>query len=198
MYYHQIVRQSFFDVTAGVLQGDTLAPYLFIITLDYVMRTALTNYEDMGFTLDERRSSRNPAIHLTDADFADDLALLSDTIEKAQLLLLRVENAAQIVGLQRNVTKTEFMLYHQPPGDIISLNGGKLKKVEDFKYLGSWIRNSEKDVGIRIAKAWSAMNKMDMIWKSELRRDLKIQYFRATVECALLYGSESWTLTKKT
>ena len=52
------------------------------------------------------------------------------------------------------------------------------------------------DMKIRIAKAWSALNKMDIVWKSTLNRDLKISFFRATVESVLLYGAESWTLTK--
>ena len=30
-----------FEITAGVLQGDTLAPYLFIIVLDYALRNAM-------------------------------------------------------------------------------------------------------------------------------------------------------------
>ena len=30
---------DYFDIVAGVLQGDKLAPYLFIICLDYVLRT---------------------------------------------------------------------------------------------------------------------------------------------------------------
>ena len=30
---------DYFDIVAGVLQGDTLAPYLFIISLEYVLRT---------------------------------------------------------------------------------------------------------------------------------------------------------------
>ncbi len=34
-----------------------------------------------------------------------------------------------------------------------------------------------------------------MIWKSDLRRDLKIRLFQATVELILLYGSETWTMT---
>ena len=32
---------DFFEILAGVLQGDTLAPYLFIIALDYTMRQAI-------------------------------------------------------------------------------------------------------------------------------------------------------------
>ena len=32
---------EFFDIIAGVLQGDTLAPYIFIICLDYVLRRAI-------------------------------------------------------------------------------------------------------------------------------------------------------------
>ena len=45
-----------FEITAGVLQGDTLAPFIFIIVLDYAMRKALGNgkEEELGFTLRER------------------------------------------------------------------------------------------------------------------------------------------------
>ena len=32
---------EYFDIVAGVLQGDTLAPYFFIICLDYVLRTLI-------------------------------------------------------------------------------------------------------------------------------------------------------------
>ena len=32
---------DYFDIVAGVLQGDTLAPYLFIICLDYELRSLL-------------------------------------------------------------------------------------------------------------------------------------------------------------
>ena len=48
---------------------------------------------------------------------------------------------------------------------------------------------------IRIGQAWHALNKMDKLWKSNLQRPLKIQFFRATVESVLLYGAECWTLT---
>ena len=62
--------------------------------------------------------------------------------------------------------------------------------------MGSWIDCCPKDVGVRVGKAWSALHKLDTIWKSELSGGLKIRLFRATVETALLYGSTAWTLTQ--
>ena len=32
---------NFFEITTGVLQGDTLAPFLFIICLDYILKNSL-------------------------------------------------------------------------------------------------------------------------------------------------------------
>ena len=51
-------------------------------------------------------------------------------------------------------------------------------------------------LNIRIGKAWAALSKMSTIWKSNLKRKLKISLFRTTVETVLLYGSSTWTLTK--
>ena len=42
---------NFFDIIAGVLQEDTLAPYLFIIYPDYVLRTSIDLMKENGFTL---------------------------------------------------------------------------------------------------------------------------------------------------
>ena len=74
---------------AGVLQGDTLAPYLFAIVLDYAMRKALEGREDLGFELERRSSRRHPPVTITDTDFADDIALISEEIEQAQEMLPR-------------------------------------------------------------------------------------------------------------
>ena len=42
----------YFDIVTGVLQGDTLAPYLFIIYLDYVLRTSIDKMKKKnGFKL---------------------------------------------------------------------------------------------------------------------------------------------------
>ncbi|KXJ21772.1 LINE-1 retrotransposable element ORF2 protein [Exaiptasia diaphana] len=47
---------DFFDIEAGVLQGDTLAPFLFIIVLDYVLRISLDQHNEKGLQLHPRRS----------------------------------------------------------------------------------------------------------------------------------------------
>ena len=52
---------EYFDIVAGVLQGDTLAPYLFIICLDYVLRTSIDKIRENGFELTKKRRRRYPA-----------------------------------------------------------------------------------------------------------------------------------------
>ena len=187
---------GFFEILAGVLQGDTLAPYLFIISLDYAMRIATDNRTDLGFTLKKSRSRRYPAIVITDTDFADDIALLSDTLAQAEKLLHRTQMAASQIGLHINEAKTEFMSFNIATPTLKTNQGKTLKYVNDFQYLGSWINSCEKDISTRIGKAWSALNKMDIIWKSTLQAPLKIAFFKSTVQSVLLYGSSTWTLTK--
>ena len=165
--------------------------FLFIIALDYALREfEATRETRTGFTLTPRQSSCNVATYITDTDFADDLALISDYLEEAQLLLLRLEVAAKTVGLHVNYKKTEYMLYNQPVGDLVTLGGNKLKQVDNFKYLGSWIQSSEKDMNVRIGQAWIALNKMMKVWKSNLKKHLKVGFFRATVVSVRLYGDE--------
>ena len=70
---------DFFNIVEGVLQGDTLALHLFIICLDYLVRTSVDLMKENGFTLAKTRSRRYPARTITDADYADDIALLANT-----------------------------------------------------------------------------------------------------------------------
>ena len=99
---------EFFDIIAGVLQGDTLAPYLFIIVLDYILRN-VDESKNLGFTLRKQLSRRYPAEMLTDSDFVDDLAQLSDKTGNAEKLLNILETAAASVDLYMNTTKTKFI-----------------------------------------------------------------------------------------
>ena len=186
---------DFFDILAGVLQGDTLAPFLFIICLDYILRTSIDKIKELGLTITKARSSRFSDTTITDADYADDLALMTNTITEAETLLHSLEKAAGDTGLFVNATKTEYICFNQPDGIIRTLNGQPLKSVKTFTYLGSNIESTEKDVNIRLGKAWSALDRLNVIWKSSLPEKMKREFFRAIVESVLVYGSSSWTLT---
>jgi len=85
--------------------------------------------------------------------------------------------------------------FNQRDADLTTLTGDKLRQVDDFKYLGSWVVTSRKGVEVRIGLAWKALNKLEMIWKSKLSRKLKIQFFGSMVKSVLLYGAECWTIT---
>ena len=187
-----------FDICAGILQGDTLAPFLFIIVLDYVLRMSVDKINDNGLEIHPRMSSRNPAVYLTDTDFADDIALISGSLFNAQNLLCSLEAAAKCVGLHFNESKTEYI---NKTNDITShletLSGYILKCKEDYNYLGSFISSSEKDFNVRKGMAWSACNKLHRIWTSKLNVSIKIKFFKTLIEPILLYGCETWTLSKR-
>ena len=90
---------DYFDIVAGVQRGDTLAPYLFIVCLDYVLRTPIDKIKENGFKLSKERNRRYPAKTITDADYADDLPLLAKVPTKAESQLLCLERVAAGIGL---------------------------------------------------------------------------------------------------
>ncbi|XP_072028360.1 uncharacterized protein [Amphiura filiformis] len=160
-----------------------------------LLRSAL---ENLGFTANFRRSRRVGPLCVTDLDFADDIALISDTASQAQELLERIEKAALRVGLHMNTKKTKCMVFNQQTEvDVRTADGTSLEVVKDFKYLGAWIKSSEQDIKTRKALTWRACNKFTKIWKSHLPRQIKFKLFQATIESILLYGSETWTVTTK-
>ena len=82
-------------------------------------------------------------------------------------------------------------------GDISTLEGTPLKLVDKFTYLGSSVSSTEKDIDTRLTKAWTAINRLSIIWKSELTDKMKRSFFQAAVASILLYGCTTWTLTKR-
>ena len=136
---------EYFDIVAGVLQGDTLAPYLFIICLDYVLRTSIDKIRENGFELTKKRSRRYPAKTIIDTNYADDIALLANTPNQAKTLLHSLERAATGIGLRVNALKTEYVCYSQTV-DISTQDGTSLKLVDKFTYLGSSVSSTERDI----------------------------------------------------
>ena len=81
--------------------------------------------------------------------------------------------------------------------DTFSLDGASLKLVDKFTYLGSRVSSTEKDIDTRLTKAWTAIDRLSIIWKSDLTDKMKRSFFQAAVVSILLYGCTTWTLTKR-
>ena len=185
---------EYFDIVAGVLQGDTLAPYLFFICLDYVLRTSVDKIRENGFELTKKRSRSYPAKTIT--DYADDIAILANIPNQAETLLHSFERATAGIGLHVNAHKTEYMCYNHT-GDISTLDETSLKQVDKFTYLGSSISSTEKDIDTRLTMAWTAIDRLLIIWKSNLTDKMKRSFFQTAAISILLYGCTTWTLTKR-
>ena len=183
-------------IVAGVLQRDILAPYLFNICLDYVLRTFTDKMKENGFKLAKDRSRWYFAQIITDADYADDMALLANSPAQAKTLLHSLEWAAAGVDLHVNTHKTEYMCFYQR-GDISILNGSSPKLVDKFTNLVSSVPSTERDINTRLAKPWSGIDWLSVIWKPDLTDKVKHIFFQAAIVLLLLYGCNTWMLTKR-
>ena len=138
---------------------------------------------------------RYSAQTITDADDADGIAILVNTLAQAESFLQSLERAAAGIGLHVNSHKTEYMCFNQR-GNISTLKGGSLKLVDKFSYPGSSVSSIETDINTWLAKAWTAIGRLSVIWKSDLTDKIKRSFFQAAVVSILLYGCITWTLTK--
>ena len=175
---------DFFDIVTGVLQGDTLTLYLFILCLYYVLRISIDPIKENGFIM-----------KMTDADFAD-LELLANTPAKEESLLYSSEQAAGDIGLYMNANKIEYMCFKQKEA-ISTLSGKPLKLVDKFTYFGNNISSIESNINARLEKSWNAIDRLSIKVKSDLSGKIKQDFFQAVAVSTLLYGCTLWTLKNK-
>lgn len=208
----------------GVLQGDTLAPYLFIIVMDWITRKAGLGSVHRGLCLMGHAPSRynlrsrgNPAaprlqqLEVPFTSFADDGSLidggalpLDTTIAAAQASLSSFEESGAVTGLSINDTKTVALACSA--GKILSadikilrlLSGADILTVRDFRYLGSLIAKELSDLAARLAAGWSHIQQAVKLWKSAtLPLSTKMTFFKVLAVTVFLYGCESWILTEE-
>ena len=122
---------------------------------------------------------------IIDADYADDIAILANTPKQADTLLHSLERATAGIGLHVNAHKTEYMCDNQT-GDISTLDGTSLKLVDKFTYLGSSVSSTKTDIDTQLTMAWIAIDKLSIIWKSDLTDKMKRGFFQAAVVSILL------------
>ena len=93
---------DYFDIVAGVQQGDTFAPYLFIICLDYALRTSIDKMKDNGFKLTKEKKQKIPRTNNYGRGLHRWHSASGKYTTKAETLLYRLERAAAGVGLHVN------------------------------------------------------------------------------------------------
>ena len=143
--------------------------------------------KENGFKLTKKRSRRYPAKAITDVDYTDDIARLANAPAQTETLLHSLEQAAADIGPHVNAQKTEYMCFTQT-GDISAVNGSSLKLVDKFSYRGSRVSSTETDINTRLVKAWTAIDKLSVIWKSDQTDKIKRSFFQAAVLSILVYG----------
>ena len=206
MNYMQSFWKNWLEITLNFIGEDincnqhvffyTNQPYIICWKVLILCSLMLSIDRENGFVLTKKRSRRYPAKTITDADYADDIALLANTPNQAETLLHSLERATAGIGLHVNTHKTEFMCFNQK-GDISTLDRTSLKLLDKFTYLGSSVSSTKKDIDTRLTKAWTAIDRLLIIWKSNLTDKMKRSFFQAAVVSILLYGCTTWTLTKR-
>ena len=107
-----------------------------------------------------------------------------------------MERAAAGIGLRVNADKTEYICFNQR-GDISTLKSGLSKLVDRFTYQENNVSSTEKDINTWLAKAWTVIDRLSVIWKSDLINKIKRSFFQSAIVSILLYGCTTWTLTKR-
>ena len=180
-----------FEVKTGVRQGCLLSPFLFLLAIDWVMKSATSG----------RRNGIQWTLHrqLNDLDFADDLALLSHNQRQMQEKTSVVAETSASIGLNIHTGKSKVLRVNAINQNPIMLDNTALEEVDNFTYLGSVVDlkgGTDADVKVRIGKARAAFSQLKNIWSSkDLSTRTKLRIFNSNVKSVLLYGSETWRTT---
>ena len=206
-----------FPISAGVKQGCVIAPLLFNVYIDFVVREALRRLPGSGVSvrygfngsLNPHGPGRDPGCPTTDVlipllMYADDMALLCPSASQLAQLLRCMDDVCAEAGLCINAAKTEILSVDHSNRDPlpapIVLRGGAVQQVDKFKYLGSFVTSDcrfEAEITARIGKAAGAFHALRHVWSappSKLGVGLKSVVYKSCVRSILLFGGESWAL----
>ncbi|KAK2887924.1 hypothetical protein Q8A73_019372 [Channa argus] len=170
-----------FKVEVGLHQGSALSPFLFALVMDRLT--------------DEFRQE-SPWTMM----FADDIVICSESREQVEENLERWGSALENRGMKLSRSKTEYMCVNErDSGGMVRLQGAEVKKVQDFKYLGSTVQsNGEcgKEVKRRVQAGWNGWRKVSgvLCYKGER---MKGKMFKTVVRPEMLFGLETVALEKR-
>ena len=198
LYWHQkaAIRveedlSEYTEIQRGVRQGCILSPLLFNLYTEIIFR----DFKDhRGVCIGGR--------NLNNLRYADDTALLADSSQNLQNLMNAAKEGSEAKGLSMNVRKTKTMVISKNENVTanILVENETLEQLDTFKYLGQLITSdakNEKEIRARIAMAKGRFEKMYKLFESkQISTKLKLRMINCYVYSILLYGCETWTLTK--
>ena len=189
----RIETSQWFDVKSGVKQGCVISGLLFLIVMDWIMTKTVEN--------DNNGIRWNFTTVLEDIDFADDLALLSSTKTHIQKKVDRLNKHSKVIGMKTSIKKTKLVRYNAKDQTPVSIDGKDVEDVDSFTYSDAIVNKTggaEQDITARVGKARSSFNKLTKVWKSsQYSMRTKTRIFNSNVLTVLLYGSETWRMTKR-
>ena len=176
----------------GSNRACVLSSLLFNIVLDTALSKANNTQRGIRWTLTDR---------LEDLNYADDVCLLAHTFNDIRIELQRLHHETAKVGRKISISKTKETRIHTPINQPLLLNDQQIEQVSEFPYLGSIISKDNggtyRDVAERIKKAWGAFGTLNTVWRSTAySNNTKIRIFNTNIKSVLLYGYETWKLTK--
>ena len=127
--------------------------------------------------------------------YADDTTLMAESEEELNSLLMKVKEESEKVGLKLNIQKTKIMA----SGPITSweIDG---ETVSDFIFWSSKITadgDCSHEIKRRLLLGRKVMTNLDSILKSrDITLPTKVRLVKAMVFPVVMYGRESWTVTK--
>ena len=137
---------------------------------------------------------------LEDLDYADDIVLLAQRHQDIQDKTNALATTAGNLGLKINIKKTRHLRMSSRNNESILVNVEVVFEVDHFTFLGSKVSTSgdgEEEILVRISKVSQAFASLRSTWRSKnISQKTKIQFFKSNVLSTLLYGAESWKMTK--
>ena len=186
-----------FLVKNGLRQGDPLAPTLFNLVLEYVMRNAKLSIATIN--------QNEPTV----LAFADDIVIVGNNMHLVKSACEKLIDSAAEVGLTINETKTQFMVIDGSKSNkdhvvnntsFMEVRGLRFAETGDFKYLGV-VFNNKRDAHQQIKERVKCANRCYYMLEKTLKSKLlshqsKIRLYLAYIRPVLTYGCEAWTLCK--
>ena len=181
-----------FQIKKGVRQGCVMSPSLFHLYTEKIFR----EIEDM-------KGVNVGGHNINSLRYADDTSLPTLEEQKLQNLLTTLNDKGKSYGIEINVKKTKSMVAskkQETPKVNISLDGTAVEQVKKMVYLRSITSvdgKSEVEIKRRIETARNAFNNMKSLLSSRnFSINTRIRLTKCYVWSTLLYGAETWTITK--